>query len=73
MSEIFEQLAQDYEALAQELEQALAHCHTAARHARNQEIPRVCAHAFAAEGHMHNAQQQLKNLAQLHAQKARPD
>ena len=54
---ILEQAAWRYEAAANELERAVGHLRTAARHYREQEIPRGCAHAWAAHGHIVTARQ----------------
>lgn len=43
-----EQVVERYDAAADELERAVAHLRTAARHCREQEILRGCAHAWAA-------------------------
>ncbi len=61
-----------FEAMAAELEQAAAHCRSTAQHYRDREIPRAGAHAFAAQGHLVNAQQFFEDAAKLHAEKAIP-
>ena len=65
-----EAAALQYEAAAGELERAAAHLRWTATHFRNAEVPRGCAHAFAAFGHMSIAQKQLTDLAELHASKS---
>lgn len=73
MSEsVHESVAARYEQLAAELELAVRHLRTSARHFRDREVPRACAHAFAAQGHMRTAQQQLDDLAIEHAAKSVP-
>lgn len=70
MSNIYEQMAQEYETLQRELEAAMEHCRVAAGHYREENVPRACAHAFAIQGHLHMAQQRLGELAKAHAEKA---
>ena len=65
-----EAAAQQYEAAAAELERAAAHLRLTATHFRGAEVPRGCAHAFAALGHLSTVQKQLNDLAALHATKA---
>jgi len=67
-----EQAARLYDAAAEELEQAAKHCRTAARHFRDQEVPRAAAHAWAAYGHIRPAEDSLDEQAQAHARKANP-
>ncbi len=69
---IFEIVAERYDEAAAELDTAAAHLRTAARHFRERETPRGCAHAFAALGHMRNAQNRIDENAILHASKATP-
>lgn len=73
MSDIFETTAQSYEEAAAELETATKHLRVTARHFRNQEVPRGCAHAWAATGHLKNVQGQLDTLATLHAAEAQAE
>ena len=68
-SENMEVAAALYDAAAAELDQAAAHCRTAAR---EQEVPRGAAHAWAALGHVLNAQEQLERQARIHAGKSNP-
>jgi hypothetical protein len=62
-----EAAAELYERAAAELELACEHCRTAARHFREQEVPRGAAHAWAAVGHMLTAEAALRSQAQAHA------
>lgn len=64
--EVFESIARRYETLAAE------HGRVAARHYRDREAPRGCAHAFAAQGHVRAAQDLMDELAVLHARRSRP-
>jgi hypothetical protein len=72
LSDALESAAQLYDAAAAELERAAEHCHTAAAHFRNREVPRGAAHAWAAHGHMLAAQERLEQQAREHAEKAVP-
>jgi hypothetical protein len=64
--------AELYEQVAQELDQAAAHARTAAEHFRNGEIPRMAAHAWAAQGHLHEAQSRLATQSRQHADHSQP-
>ncbi len=72
MSENLESAAGLFEAAAAELEQAAQHCRTAARHVRDGEIPRMGAHAWAALGHVREAERALDDQARTHATKSVP-
>lgn len=67
MSDALEVTARLYDEAAAELERALGHCRFAAEHFRNREVSRGAAHAWAARGHMLNAQAQLDGQAREHA------
>ena len=60
------------EAAAVELDEAAKHCRTAARHFRDDEVPRAAAHAWAARGHVLDAQASLDDQAREHARKSIP-
>jgi len=62
--------ASRYEQCADELEAAARHLRVAAGHFRGGEIPRGCAHAFAAHGHAVNGNRLLEENAVLHASKS---
>ena len=66
-----EEAAQLCEAAVAELERAAGHAGVAAEHFRNREIPRATAHAWAAFGHVLEAQERLESQAKMHAQRAR--
>lgn len=72
MSDALEATARLYDEAAEELEQALAHCRVAAEHYRNQEVPRGTAHAWAARGHLLNAEARLDEQAREHAARSVP-
>jgi hypothetical protein len=65
-----EQAAKLYDAAAEELEQAVAHCRTAARHFREGVVPRAAAHAWAAFGHLKTAEESLEAQARTHAERS---
>jgi hypothetical protein len=67
-----EEAARLYDAAAEELEQAAKHCRTAARHFRDEEVPRGAAHAWAAYGHIRAAEDSLDEQARAHASKSVP-
>lgn len=73
MNKDLEVMALEFEKAAKELELAAKHCLVAADHYRNGEVPRGCAHAFAAIGHNSSASKILMERAQFHATKARPE
>jgi hypothetical protein len=72
LSEDLERAGQLYDSAAAELDLAAHHCRTAAGHFRNKEVPRGTAHAWAALGHVLEAQQSLHQQARQHATKALP-
>ena len=59
-----------FERAAEELEVAARHCRIAAGHFEAQEVPRGCAHGFAALGNMAEAEEALTAATRLHATKA---
>ena len=67
-----EEAARLFDTAADELEQAVAHCRTAARHFRSQEVPRAGAHAWAAHGHIRAAEEALHEQARMHAARSNP-
>ena len=67
MSERLEPVAEAYDEIAAELEQALAHVRVAAEYYRNELIPRGAAHAWAAHGHLLAARKRLEAQARDHA------
>lgn len=70
MSEALDAAARLYEQAASELEQALAHCRVAAQHFRDELVPRGAAHAWAARGHLLNAEALLDEQAREHASRS---
>ena len=73
MSDIFETTARQYEEVAAELETAAKHLCVTAEHFRAREVPRGCAHAWAATGQLYHAQTVLGTLALEHAAKSKPE
>jgi len=71
-SENMEAAAELYDAAAAELDEAAARCRTAARHFREQEVPRGAAHAWAALGHIRAAEESLDAQARTHAARSNP-
>jgi hypothetical protein len=58
--------------VAEELRQAEAHVRVAAEHFRNREIPRACAHQWAARGHLLKAMEGLDEQAREHSERSIP-
>ncbi|MEM8766112.1 MAG: hypothetical protein AAGE43_01610 [Pseudomonadota bacterium] len=73
MSDPRDDVAAAFRLAAEKLDRAAAHCRIAAQHYSNREIPRGCAHAFAALGDMRIAENAIDDNAMLHAGKARID
>lgn len=73
MSDPRDDVAEVFRRAAEKLERAAAHCRIAAKHYTDRDIPRGCAHAFAALGDIALAQEDLDENAKLHAGKARID
>ncbi|HKG26459.1 MAG TPA: hypothetical protein VKB09_12485 [Thermomicrobiales bacterium] len=61
-----------FEAIADELECAAAHCRSVAAHFRERAVPRAAAHAFAARGHLVTACAALDAEATDFARRAVP-
>jgi hypothetical protein len=62
-----------YDGVAAELEQAAAHAAVAARHFRDENVPRGSAHAWALRGHLLEVQSRLDEQAREHARLAVPE
>lgn len=67
MSDAREQAARLYERAAGELQEAVDHCRVAAQHFRDGVVPRAAAHAWAARGHLLEAEALLDEQAREHA------
>jgi hypothetical protein len=72
LSDAREASARLYDKAAAELDLAAQHCRTAAAHLRNGEVPRGAAHAWAARGHMLEADDRLGAQAREHAARSVP-
>ncbi len=72
MTDALEAAARLYEDAAAELESAVAHCRVAAQHFRDELVPRGTAHAWAARGHLLNAEALLDAQAREHASRSLP-
>jgi len=70
MNERLEAAAQLYDEAAKELDLAARHCEVAAEHFRNNEVPRGTAHAWAARGHMLEAETRLDEQAREHSRRS---
>ncbi len=70
MSEARQLVAQDFEEAAHELELAAQHLRVGAAHFVQREVPRGCAHAFAAQGHIAAATELVTSAARFHAARA---
>jgi hypothetical protein len=67
-----ESFADLFEEAAVELSRAAEHFRTAATHFRNRDIPRGCAHACSAQGHIEIAQAKHRHWLQVHAARSTP-
>jgi hypothetical protein len=65
-----EAAARLFEEAAAELDRASAHCRRAAEHFRGDQAPRAAARAWAALGHLREAEQGLEALARAHRLRA---
>jgi hypothetical protein len=72
MNEGLETTARLYDGAAHELDRAARHCEVAAKHFRGGEVPRGAAHAWAARGHVLEAEALLDEQAREHARRAEP-
>jgi hypothetical protein len=61
-----------YDEVAKQLDLAAQHCRTASTHFRDHEVPRGAAHAWAAYGHLLEAQERMRAQAREHAQRSVP-
>jgi hypothetical protein len=66
VQERLEAAARLYEQAGDEFERAVGHCRRAAEHFRNREVPRGTAHAWAALGHLREAEGRLDEQAREH-------
>ena len=73
MSDRLEATAKVYDEAALELVRAARHCEVAAKHFRDGEVPRGAAHAWAARGHLLEAESRLDAQALEHAGRSQPE
>ena len=73
MSDPRDEVATAFRLAAEHLERAAAHCRIAALHYTERNVPRGCAHAFAALGDLTQARSTLDGNAIVHAAKASID
>jgi len=73
MNPALEEAARLYDEAAAELDLAARHCEVSARHFRNGEVPRGAAHAWAAFGHIREAEERLDSQARTHAARSTVD
>jgi hypothetical protein len=73
VNERLEAAARLFDEAAAELDLAARHCRTAAGHFRDREVPRAGAHAWAAYGHVREAQTRLDERAREHARRSNPE
>jgi len=73
VNERLEAAARLYDEAAAELERAAAHCKVAAKHFRDGVVPRGAAHAWAAVGHIREAEERLDAQARTHASRSTVD
>jgi len=68
-----EAAAAEYERAANQLELVARHLRTTAHHFREGDVPRACAHAWAAFGDLRRATAAIEGLAMMHASKSVPE
>jgi len=68
-----ERAAKLYDEAAEELDRAARHCKVAAGHFREGKVPNGTAHAWAALGHVREAEERLHEQARQHRTKAQLD
>jgi hypothetical protein len=59
-----------FDVVAAELERAAAHARRTAEHFRDGDVPHAAAHAWATQGHVHEAQEQLDAQSREHARRS---
>jgi hypothetical protein len=70
VNERLEAAARLYDEAAKELDQAARDCEVAAQHFRNNDVPRGTAHAWAARGHVLEAETRLDEQAREHSRRS---
>lgn len=64
------EVARLFTSAAAEFREAAAHLDTAARHFQAGDVPRGCAHAFAAQGHQSRGESAIDAATRIHADHA---
>jgi len=67
-----ESFAESFDEAAAELTRAIEHLKSAAGHFRSRDIPRACAHACAAQGHIEVAKAKHRHWLTVHAARSTP-
>jgi len=62
-----DELAEEFERIAEELEKAAAHCRITAKRFGEHDIPRACAHLVAGLGHISKAQKGIEQCTETHS------
>lgn len=62
-----EELASEFESIAEELEKAAAHCRITGKRFSAHDVPSACAHIFASLGHISKAQKSIAECAEIHS------
>jgi len=70
LGDLRDDVAERFMSAAAQLERAAAHCRIAAQHYTARNVPRGCAHAFAALGDMEIAREAIAENSRVHAGKA---
>jgi len=70
MNERLEATALLYDEAAKELDLAARHCEVVAQHFRDNIVPRGTAHAWAARGHLLEAEKRLDEQAREHSSRS---
>ncbi len=65
-----EEAAALYDEAAKQLDLAARHCEVTAAHFRNEDVPRAAAHAWAALGHLKEAERMLEDQAREHSRRS---
>jgi 1-aminocyclopropane-1-carboxylate deaminase/D-cysteine desulfhydrase-like pyridoxal-dependent ACC family enzyme len=66
----FRSAAETLKAAAEKLERAAAHCRIASKHFTDRDVPRGCAHAYAALGDIAVAREAIEQNSKVHAEKS---
>lgn len=72
MTDPRDEAARLLDSVADELRQSEAHVRVAAQRFRDREIPRACAHEWAARGHLLKALEGLDEQAREHSERSVP-